>query len=339
MTVDLGAGTADFTRSGESGQDTLVGIERVRDSKGDDLIVGSDDGDVISLLSGGDNTASGGGGNDVLWSGEGADLIDGGAGDRDYVYYRASPTGVTVNLAQQTVAGGYATGDKVSGFTDASGGVKGNDILLGSAVANTLHGQAGNDTISGMDGDDTLRGHDNEDRLVGGDGGYLVYGNQGFDQLFGLDGDDVLYGGQHFDTVHGGQDADIAYGNKAADIVYGGAGNDIVYGGQENDQVFGGAGDDSLFGNRGDDTLNGGAGADRFYIHAKGGHDLIQDFTAGEDLIVVEGFGDLSAAELLTAATITDTAAGVRLSDGAEFSVTLAGQTSNSLSADYFLIL
>ena len=127
----------------------------------------------------------------------------------------------------------------------------------------------------------------------------------------------------------------------------GGAGDDVVYGGQDNDQVFGGDGADSLFGNRGDDVLSGGAGGDVFFVHARGGDDRIADFTAGEDRIAVGGFTNqtpgqtpgLTADQWLATLTTQDTDAGLRLTDGDSFGLTLAGLTTASLSADYFLIL
>ena len=127
----------------------------------------------------------------------------------------------------------------------------------------------------------------------------------------------------------------------------GGAGDDVVYGGQDNDQVFGGDGADSLFGNRGDDVLSGGAGGDVFFVNARGGDDRIADFTAGEDRIAVGGFTNqtpgqtpgLTADQWLATLTAQDTDAGLRLTDGDSFGLTLAGLTTASLSADYFLIL
>ena len=158
-------------------------------------------------------------------------------------------------------------------------------------------------TVSGGAGDDNLRDLANEDWLGGGAGRDLVYGNQGHDTLYGDDNDDTLYGGQHFDTVDGG----------------------------------GGA--DSLFGNRGDDVLSGGADGDVFFVHARGGDDRIAVFTAGEDRIAVGGFTDqtpdqtpgqspgLSADQWLATLTAEDTDAGLRLTDGDSFGLTIANHT------------
>ena len=112
------------------------------------------------------------------------------------------------------------------------------------------------------------------------------------------------------------------------------------YGGQHFDTVDGGGGADSLFGNRGDDVLSGGAGGDVFFVHARGGDDRIADFTAGEDRIAVGGFTDnqtpgqspcraraSSADQWLATLTAEDTDAGLRLTDGDSFGLTIANHT------------
>ncbi|MEC8062447.1 MAG: M10 family metallopeptidase C-terminal domain-containing protein [Pseudomonadota bacterium] len=123
----------------------------------------------------------------------------------------------------------------------------------------------------------------------------------------------------------------------------GAAGGDRLFANQGDNRLFGGDGADSLFGNRGDDVLSGGAGGDVFFVHARGGDDRIADFTAGEDRIAVGGFTDqtpgLTADQWLATLTAQDTDAGLRLNDGDSFGLTLAGLTTASLSADYFLIL
>ena len=59
---------------------------------------------------------------------------------------------------------------------------------------------------------------------------------------------------------------------------------------QGNDRLTGGPGDDVLSGDRGDDTLTGGAGHDIFYFGPNGGHDVITDFTKGDDKIDISAF-------------------------------------------------
>ena len=125
----------------------------------------------------------------------------------------------------------------------------------------------------------------------------------------------------------------------------GAAGDDTLTGTDGADLTPGNGRDgaDSLFGNRGDDVLSGGAGGDVFFVHARGGDDRIADFTAGEDRIAVGGFTDqtpgLTADQWLANLTAQDSDTGLRLTDGDSFGLTLAGLTTASLSAGYFLIL
>ena len=80
-----------------------------------------------------------------------------------------------------------------------------------------------------------------------------------------------------------------------------------------------------------------------FFVHARGGDDRIADFTAGADRIAVGGFTDqtpgLTADQWLATLTAQDTDTGLRLTDSDSLGLTLAGLTTASLSADYFLIL
>lgn len=74
VTVDLAAGTATGTWDGETFNHTLISIEGVRGSNGDDLLVGSDGDDFIDGR-GGNDTMSGGAGADVFRLGGGHDVI------------------------------------------------------------------------------------------------------------------------------------------------------------------------------------------------------------------------------------------------------------------------
>ena len=168
-----------------------------------------------------------------------------------------------------------------------------------------------------------------------------MYGNQGLDIAYGNKGDDHLFGGQHNDTFYGGQADDVVYGNKANDVLYGNIGNDTLYRGFEDDVVDGGSGVDHLCGNRGNDTLEGGADSDWFYFSVgNGGHDVVNDFTFGEDILVVEGSGAASVAEFLADMTITKTADGnTVISNEADFSITVIGQSAADLSTGTWLLI
>jgi Ca2+-binding RTX toxin-like protein len=102
----------------------------------------------------------------------------------------------------------------------------------------------------------------------------------------GGDGTDLLIGGDYDDTLNGSDSVDLLAGLGGDDTLDGGAGEDIMDGGE------------------GNDTLTGGVDNDMFVFNVSSnvsaGHDIITDFTQGEDTIAIfsaEGdidFGDLS---------------------------------------------
>ena len=202
--VEAGAG-ADAVTVGS------IGIRSIVDGgKGNDTLIGGDQGDKL-IAGGGSNTLMGAGGNDTLIAGLQADSILGEGGD-DTIIPDNTPT------ADDTLSGG--SGFDVVDYSSSTipvvalvgGNAKGNqandDILSdieeihGSEFADTLtdstkhplriFGGGGNDTLTGGSGNDTL------------DGG------SGLDSLLGLGGKD------HFrtkdgkiDTVDGGSGVDF----------------------------------------------------------------------------------------------------------------------------------
>lgn len=76
-----------------------------------------------------------------------------------------------------------------------SSGGDGDDRLIGSAGADTLHGNAGDDELAGGDGPDSLFGGAGDDVLSGGAGADILRGEEGDDQLFGQAGADDIDGG------------------------------------------------------------------------------------------------------------------------------------------------
>ena len=189
---------------------------------------------------------------------QGADILDGGAGLSDWVYYNASNAAVAVDLGANTASGGHAAGDSITGV----------ERVLGSDHDDTLTGDDGANHLRGGAGDDTLSGDDNADRLEGGAGNDLLHGNHGKDTLLGGQGDDQL--------------SDWAGWSR-------------LDGGSGNDRLFAGAGGDTLIGGRGNDTLRGDHGSDRFVFRVNDGADQILDFETGTDQIEIVGgnFGAL----------------------------------------------
>ena len=62
----------------------------------------------------------------------------------------------------------------------------------------------------------------------------------------------------------------------------------LFYGSSDNDSYTTGAGDDVLHGSAGDDVLTGGLGNDWFVFNTGDGNDTIEDFTPGEDKLILE---------------------------------------------------
>ncbi len=235
------------------GNDTLVSIEGWQGSEGNDTVYGSS----------GNDWFDGAGGVDTLEGGAGADTLNGGAG-ADWVSYQSSTAAVSVNLYTGATSGGDAQGDVLTSISHLQGSAY-NDTLTGDYSNNFLYGEAGNDRLNGLLGNDTLHGDEGNDYL---------YGDYDHDVLYGGDGTDSLYG---------------AWGN---DSLYGDAGTDLIRGGDQNDLLSGGDGNDTLTGDLGNDTLTGGEGADVFeFRFGDNGHDVITDFTIGEDQLDLRYLG------------------------------------------------
>lgn len=73
-------------------------------------------------------------------------------------------------------------------------GTNANELMLGSAAANTLDGSGGGDCILGGGGNDTLRGSGGGDVLLGGPGDDSIQGGPGTDACHGGDGSDTFTG-------------------------------------------------------------------------------------------------------------------------------------------------
>lgn len=89
----------------------------------------------------------------------------------------------------------------------------GDDLLIGSPLADFLDGGAGNDSIDGGGGNDLLLGGPGNDTVIGGGGRDRLYGSDGNDTIFARDGIiDRLYGG-------GGSDAARADASQIAEVL------------------------------------------------------------------------------------------------------------------------
>lgn len=232
---------------------------------------------------------------------------------------------------------GLAGDDEINGNigSDTLLGDDGNDTLFGFAEADELSGGSGDDLLNGNIGSDTLLGDDGNDTLYGEDDNDLLFGGLGTDRLQGDLGDDTLRGDDGNDTLLGGENNDLIVGNSGEDQLQGDVGNDILRGGEADDTLLGEAGDDILEGGMDDDSLFGAAGSDRFEFGLDFGSDRVNDFTIGEDAIVISADYDFATgtydlndpSEILSA--ITDTG---EVTDSTESFTEITPRDSNTIT-------
>jgi serralysin len=203
-----------------------------------------------------------------------------------------------------------------------------NDVILGSAFADTLNGFDGNDFIKGGNGADRIDGgkgfdvvsfadRDNSitlelegadpshamvkgvktDRLVniegaeGGKGNDRLTGDKAANSLAGNGGNDTLTGGSGNDTLLGSAGNDSLLGGSGKDSLAGGANNDVLNGGSSDDTLDGGKHADTLIGGSGNDVLRGGEGDGADLLQGGSGKDTI-DGGAGADTLTGGGGRD-----------------------------------------------
>jgi len=275
VVVDLTAGTA----TGE-GNDTLVRVEDVIGSAGNDVLLGSEGTNELNG-SVGDDRIEGRGGDDEMEGSPGNDTFVGGEGI-DEVQFNYSPVAISVNLGAGAATGQGA--DVITQVENARGTIH-DDTLVGDAGPNLLVGGLGDDSLAGGEGDDFLRGDRGEDTLSGesgndvlwpGDGDDVVGGGDGNDAMAGSIGDDALDGGAGSDTVEylnaiSAVEVDLVAGTATGpatdtlttmENVVGTRFGDEIFGNASANMLVGGEGLDQLVGLEGDDTLRGGLRAD-----------------------------------------------------------------------------
>jgi Ca2+-binding RTX toxin-like protein len=303
--------------------DTIIGIEGVSVSFGDDTVIGDAGDNLISVSSGADSV-DGGLGEDTIsyalgFSPNGVEYTVNERGDRLPVQ------GVALDLQAGTATDFAGDQDTILGFEHAEGSV-GNDTLRGSDIGNRLSGAEGNDVLEGRAGDDTLTGGWGNDSLDGGTGlntavfdgdaadfaitvlagGRLQVTDlragapEGADTLLGIaflefadtviatggptPGDDSLEGTAGGDTVDALGGNDAVLGLAGNDRLLGNEGDDTLSGGADNDSLLGGNGQDSLDGGAGADSMLGGAGNDRYVVDDVGDR-IAETRTGGADTV------------------------------------------------------
>lgn len=272
--------------------------------------------DIVTLFSGepgfdatlAGTTFMGGDGDDTILPINDFMNADGGAGV-DTINFSAladQTTGVTVNLATQSVSG--ASSLAISNFENVVG-TDGNDTISTSGDANIIDGGAGDDVVivnTGTDGslDEFLGGAGNDTLDNNGTGNLRLGSFTGFETVFLGNSGGTLIGTGDSEVVDltgidfrqasttllvdaGGGDDQITGISIGATNTIGfgvtretydlGDGNDsftgsanaineAIFGGLGNDSIDGGGGGDYIYGGAGADTLSGGEGNDIFYV-------------------------------------------------------------------------
>jgi len=231
-------------------EDTLLNIQKVIGTGGDDSLYGSSYANIFE----------GGAGNDYIDGREGADTIYGTSGNNK----------LFGSAGDDTVYGGTGN-DTLSGGAD-------NDILDGTLGGNNTYiGGTGDDTITGGAGIDTLYYAASESGITvtlqpSGTDGTIVSSTDGTDSL--KTHFEVLIATNYRDVVdlrlasanstilaYGGNDT-IYSSSGYGDTIYGGDANDVIYANGGNNEYFGGNatldGDGNITGHTssGDDTVN-----------------------------------------------------------------------------------
>ncbi|GAA4018580.1 beta strand repeat-containing protein [Actimicrobium antarcticum] len=199
-----------------------------------------------------------------------------------------APTGVTVNLATNTVSGGDATGDVISNFQNA----------IGSEAADTLTGDAGANVLNGAGGDDVLIGGAGADTLIGGAGidtASYVTAAAGVTVNLGLLTAQVSAGDASGDILSG---IENLTGSAFADTLTGDVNNNIIDGGAGNDIIVGSGGHDTLIGGTGINTLNYSASRSQLAIDLSAGTVADNGLTQPMDVYAINEVSGTSAASV-----------------------------------------
>ena len=148
IAVVLVDGTASGYAHGAHGTDSLISIENVIGSFGNDILIGNSGANTLNGSAGNDSV-SGKAGNDVLLGEAGNDQLSGGDGN-DYLNGGAGDNRLFGEAGNDTL---IESGAVAATFTVLDGGA-GNDRLIGAATGTrTMNGGTGNDVIAIGGGD------------------------------------------------------------------------------------------------------------------------------------------------------------------------------------------
>lgn len=265
---------------------------------------------------GGSYIVAGKGASETIIAGDGDDIIDAGAGERETAVAKYVNLGGGDNLYV-----GGAAADEVNAGTDNSGSVANennvNHVFLG-AGSDTFYGGKGADIVDGGSGDltrlqalsqfidsgvttESMTDDENAVNYVNlGAGNDVYFGGKGKDAVYGGDGDDIIYGGDCPGDFDGRNEL---YGEAGDDYICGGRSDDVISGGEGNDVIYGNGGNDVLMADAGSDIIYAGVGYNNIYCgendncrdivvlnNGVNGRDDIYNITSQDIICCVGGF-------------------------------------------------
>jgi serralysin len=317
--------------NGGAGTDTVTyaslttGINMSVDASGN-LIVNAGTAGGIDTLIAVENVV-GTSGNDVLMGNALNNTLNGGAGI-DTVSYANATTGVTVMLdgtGAATVSAGALGTDTLLLIENVTGGA-GNDTFGSNTSNNVFNGGAGSDTVTyagytaaitvsaNADGSLTVKSGTETDTLIAIEN---ITGGSGNDMFIGTSADNVLNGGLGTDTVNYSLATGVVMSANAD-----GSLNAVVTGGGVDtlisiENITTGAGNDTLMGNAANNVLNGGLGNDTVsYANATAGVTVTLDANGNATVNAgVLGIDTLVSIENVTGGLGADTLTGNALAN------------------------
>ncbi|MDA0165274.1 hypothetical protein OM076_33710 [Solirubrobacter ginsenosidimutans] len=215
------------------------------------------------------------------------------------------PSNGTANLVVNGGGGNDNINVQAPSFagSPALNGGEGDDIILGTGVADTIDGGDGNDRITGFRGNETIVGGNGNDVTIwaNGDGNDTNQAGPGVDETLITEGnaDDVnaitqVGAAVHFARTNAPFTVDSIDTEKLTLTSF--SGNDTlttaagvaigmnIDAGPGDDTITTGAGPDRILGDRGNDTLNG-AGGDDTIVWTNGDGNDVMNGDAGFDVI------------------------------------------------------
>lgn len=263
--INLETGKA---QGGDAEGEMLTNIEDVQGSTLNDVLIGNNSA----------NKLDGAAGDDHITGGSGADMLDGGgvrntSPDKDWVSYKNSLEGVTVNLKTGEGKRGDAEGDKLevakilkANKDQPSTLEKAEDYssfenLEGSERDDELLGDLGDNILKGLDDDDILRGDEGNDTLIGGADADKLDGSGGIDWAdYSASPDFVVVdlAGTGINADADGDTFEQSNGISTVENLLGSAYGDTLVGDNGNNEInpgVGSAGIDLVDGRNGEDLL------------------------------------------------------------------------------------